>query len=96
MSHVLLDAGLGVEMADFRTSELPLQAATAVNRLRPEAVESFFYLWKATGNAEYRDWGWEAFQAFQNYSRTTEGAYSSTWVSMDPCSCKKSAYCCPR
>ena len=27
--------------------------------LRPETVETYFYLWRITHNAKYRDWGWE-------------------------------------
>ena len=27
--------------------------------LRPEVVESYFYLWKLTGNEMYRDWAWD-------------------------------------
>ena len=33
-------------------------------------MQSFFYLWRVTGKQFYRDWNWQIFQAFENYSRT--------------------------
>ena len=31
--------------------------------LRPETVESYFYLWRLTHDPKYREWGWEFVQA---------------------------------
>lgn len=69
-----------MEVADYRNGTLPVTSYKPANMLRPEVVESFFYLWRATKNPEYRDWGWQVFQAFQKHSRTPEGAYSSIQV----------------
>ena len=30
--------------------------------LRPETVESYFYLWRLTHDPIYREWGWELAQ----------------------------------
>lgn len=30
--------------------------------LRPETVETYFYLWRLTHDQKYRDWGWEVVQ----------------------------------
>lgn len=30
--------------------------------LRPEVIESYFYLWRLTKDPKYRDWGWDAAQ----------------------------------
>lgn len=30
--------------------------------LRPETIESLFYLWRYTGDTMYRDWGWSIFE----------------------------------
>ena len=30
--------------------------------LRPETIESLFYLYYFTGNKTYQDWGWKIFQ----------------------------------
>jgi Glycosyl hydrolase family 47 len=54
------------------------------NILRPEAVESFFYMWRITGEQRYREWGWMVFQAFEKYCRTPSG-YAGTAVRC--CSC---------
>ena len=27
---------------------------------RPEVIETYFYMWRLTGDKKYRDWGWEA------------------------------------
>lgn len=34
----------------------------AHNLLRPELIESLFYMWYFTGNKTYQDWGWQIFQ----------------------------------
>lgn len=30
--------------------------------LRPEVIESYFYMWRITKDPKYREWGWEAVQ----------------------------------
>lgn len=44
--------------------------------LRPETIESFFYMWRLTKDPKYRDWGWEAFQAIEKNCRVESGGYS--------------------
>lgn len=41
--------------------------------LRPETVESYFYMWRLTHDQKYRDWGWDAVQALEHYCRTPNG-----------------------
>ena len=43
------------------------------NILRPETVESLFLMWRKTKDPIYRDWGWEIFQGFEQYSRSKVG-----------------------
>ncbi|KAL2017901.1 hypothetical protein VTK56DRAFT_1557 [Thermocarpiscus australiensis] len=43
------------------------------NLQRPETVESLFYMWRITGDPKYRDWGWEMFKSFVNYTAVEEG-----------------------
>lgn len=43
------------------------------NLQRPETVESLFYMWRITGDVRYRDWGWEMFKSFMNYTAVEEG-----------------------
>ena len=49
----------------------------AHNLLRPETVESLYYLYKVTGDRKYQEWGWEIFNAFEQTSRIATGGYSS-------------------
>ncbi len=37
--------------------------------LRPETVESYFYLWRLTHDQKYREWGWDVVQVrdFESY-----------------------------
>ncbi|KAH8909279.1 family 47 glycosyl hydrolase [Coniochaeta sp. PMI_546] len=45
--------------------------------LRPEAIESVFYLWRITGQKEWQDYAWDMFQAVAN---GTETQYASAAV----------------
>ena len=45
----------------------------AHNLQRPETVESLFLMWRITGERKYREWGWEIFQAFQEYGLLEDG-----------------------
>ncbi|KAI4376832.1 hypothetical protein MLD38_014547 [Melastoma candidum] len=50
-----------------------MTVSSAANILRPETVESLFYLWRFTNNQTYREWGWDIFEAFENNSRVSNG-----------------------
>ena len=50
-----------------------LSVGTSWNILRPETIESLFYLWRLTGNKTYQEWGWNIFQAFEKNSRIDSG-----------------------
>ncbi|XP_043218312.1 mannosyl-oligosaccharide 1,2-alpha-mannosidase IA-like [Amphibalanus amphitrite] len=41
--------------------------------LRPEVIESYFVLWRLTGDPKYRDWGWQAAQAIEQFCRVEAG-----------------------
>ena len=48
------------------------------NLQRPESVESLFYMWRITGDVKYREWGWEMFQSFMEYTAVDEnGGFTS-------------------
>ncbi|EON69193.1 hypothetical protein W97_08552 [Coniosporium apollinis CBS 100218] len=50
----------------------------AHNLLRPETVESLFYMWRITGDVQYRTWAWEIFQAFVEHAVVPDdGGFSS-------------------
>lgn len=40
----------------------------AHNLQRPETVETLFVMWRITGDAMYREWGWKIFSAFEKHT----------------------------
>lgn len=46
------------------------------NNLRPDTVETLFYLWRTTHDAKYREWAWEIFTGVEKYSKVQNGGYS--------------------
>ncbi|XP_033112615.1 mannosyl-oligosaccharide 1,2-alpha-mannosidase IA-like [Anneissia japonica] len=41
--------------------------------LRPEVIESYFVLWRATKDNKYREWGWEAVEALNKHCKVQDG-----------------------
>ncbi|XP_063999053.1 mannosyl-oligosaccharide 1,2-alpha-mannosidase IB isoform X1 [Pogoniulus pusillus] len=41
--------------------------------LRPEVIETYWYMWRFTHDPKYRQWGWEATQAIEKYCRVSGG-----------------------
>lgn len=70
---------LGPEIAYFETNgqELLIKPADSHDILRPETVESLFYLHRLTGDKMYQDWGWEIAQAIEKYAKVDSGGYTS-------------------
>jgi len=62
------DAGDGEWRSDY-----VLKPMDNHNLQRPETVESLFYMWRITGDVMYREWGWEMFKSFMEYSAVEEG-----------------------
>jgi Glycosyl hydrolase family 47. len=42
------------------------------NLLRPETIESIFYMYRITGDEMYREWGWEMFKSFIRHTSVVE------------------------
>ncbi|KAK2191802.1 hypothetical protein NP493_45g05000 [Ridgeia piscesae] len=55
---------------------MEVSTETGYSLLRPEAVESFFILFRATKKKKYRAWGWKIYQAIEKHARVKYG-YSS-------------------
>uniref|UniRef100_S4RFH3 alpha-1,2-Mannosidase n=1 Tax=Petromyzon marinus TaxID=7757 RepID=S4RFH3_PETMA len=77
-----METGLSPEISHFNmqagsTHDIEVKPADRHNLLRPETVESLFYLHRFTDKVKYQDWGWEIFQSFQRYTRVATGGYSS-------------------
>lgn len=60
----------------YDQTDMIVKTADAHNLLRPETVESLWYMYHLTGNKTYQDWGWNIFQAFEKFARVENG-YSS-------------------
>ncbi|XP_055352996.1 LOW QUALITY PROTEIN: mannosyl-oligosaccharide 1,2-alpha-mannosidase IA-like [Paramacrobiotus metropolitanus] len=76
LSYSLTSTGLGPESFRMDSADGYPAAIVSGNQqysLRPEVTESYFYLWKFTGNSMYREWAWEAVQAIQKYCKTPYG-----------------------
>lgn len=55
-----------------------LQLADRHNLLRPETVESLFYLHRLTRDPAYQDWGFQILQSFNKYTRVSAAAASAS------------------
>jgi mannosyl-oligosaccharide alpha-1,2-mannosidase len=52
--------------------------------LRPEAVESIFYMWRVTGDERYKDVAWDMFQAIEGATKTRYGNAELESVLQEP------------
>lgn len=69
-----VETGLSPEIVVFngddnKERDFIIKPGDRHNLQRPEAVESFFYLYRLTGDEKYRKWGYEVFQSFVKYTR---------------------------
>ncbi|CAF0845338.1 unnamed protein product [Adineta ricciae] len=62
--------------AESNKSAILVEDNDVHNLLRPELVESLYYMYHLTGDKIYQDWGWQIFQSFEKYTRQNDG-YSS-------------------
>lgn len=44
--------------------------------IAPDLAETYFILYRLTGDGKYREWAWELAQAFYRHCRTTSGGFS--------------------
>lgn len=54
-------------------TDIYVKSNDAHNLLRPEFVESLYYFYALTGDKKYQDMGWTIFQAFEKYTKITNG-----------------------
>jgi len=67
--------GLSPELVRFSSGHMSTDPRAVHNLLRPEAIESIFYLWRFTKDPMYREWGWKMFLAFEKHCRVASGGY---------------------
>ncbi|CAI5723679.1 unnamed protein product [Peronospora destructor] len=61
--------GLSSDCVGFPT----MHAIRSIYILRPETVESLFYLYRVTKNPKYREYGWKIFEALETHAKTKHG-----------------------
>ncbi|KAG9857803.1 seven-hairpin glycosidase, partial [Aureobasidium melanogenum] len=64
-------------LARISEERLPTGMTRLLSRkyiLRPEAIESVFYMYRITGSSHWREVGWQMFLAVQKYTYATYGA----------------------
>ena len=44
--------------------------------LRPEAIETWMYLYRVTKQEKYREWGWNVFKSIRRWCKVADGGYS--------------------
>ncbi|CAJ1068688.1 endoplasmic reticulum mannosyl-oligosaccharide 1%2C2-alpha-mannosidase-like [Xyrichtys novacula] len=87
--YVQMETGLSPEIVHFNmyegsTRDIDVKLADRHNLLRPETVESLFYLYRFTKDPKYQDWGWEILQNFNKYTKVSSGGYTSINNVRDP------------
>ncbi|RLW00351.1 hypothetical protein DV515_00008990 [Chloebia gouldiae] len=81
--YAQVETGLSPEIVHFNLhaqkghKDIEIKPADRHNLLRPETVESLFYMYRFTGDKKYQDWGWEILQNFNRYTRVPTGGYTS-------------------
>ncbi|KAM4607313.1 mannosidase, alpha, class 1B, member 1b [Polymixia lowei] len=87
--YAQMETGLSPEIVHFNmhqgsTRDVDVKLADRHNLLRPETVESLFYLYRFTKDMKYRDWGWEILQNFNKYTKVSSGGFTSINNVRDP------------
>ncbi|KAI0642322.1 seven-hairpin glycosidase [Trametes meyenii] len=67
-----------------RTGERDYHAMKPEYLLRPETVESFYIMWRTTGDEAWRERGWAVFQAIEKEAKTASGYASVLSVENSP------------
>ncbi|KAG7279258.1 hypothetical protein CRUP_033194 [Coryphaenoides rupestris] len=88
--YVQMETGLSPEIAQFNLhpgtggQDIDVKPTDRHNLLRPETVESLFYLYRFTKDPKYQDWGWEILQSFNKHTKVATGGYTSINNVRDP------------
>jgi len=66
--------GLSPEFVQFvHGRDMVTPRTASYNIGRPEAAETWFYMWYYTKDPKWRDMGWKVFEAFEKYAATGSG-----------------------
>jgi mannosyl-oligosaccharide alpha-1,2-mannosidase len=74
-SCVRAKSHLGPEAFTFSTKADAVAFGQSENYyiLRPEIIESYFYMWRYTRDTKYRDWAWDFAQSLERYCKSEAG-----------------------
>ncbi|CAK7566963.1 MAG: mannosyl-oligosaccharide alpha-1,2-mannosidase [Sporothrix epigloea] len=72
-SHPTLPSTFSTDPDAAWRSDFEVKFPDSHNLQRPETVESLFYMWRITGDPMYREWGWDMFKSFMNYTSVEDG-----------------------
>ena len=70
------ETGIGGDSGTFTGVKDGRAPPKSASLLRPETVESYFYMWRVTKNPIYREWAWDFAKSLEKYAKTESG-YSS-------------------
>jgi mannosyl-oligosaccharide alpha-1,2-mannosidase len=68
-------SGLAPELVTISDGQLRFGGQLTF-QLRPETIESLFYLYRMTNDQKYRDWAWEIFEAINKHCKVPSGGYT--------------------
>ncbi|CAF1213904.1 unnamed protein product, partial [Didymodactylos carnosus] len=76
------ETGLSPEITYFNidpssNDDLVIRDNDAQNLLRPEFIESLYYMYYLTNDRKYQEWGWKIFESFEKYTRVPDGGYTT-------------------
>ncbi|KAJ3091072.1 Mannosyl-oligosaccharide 1,2-alpha-mannosidase IB, partial [Quaeritorhiza haematococci] len=70
--HLNKATGLGFEYVNGQTLKAENAGYASRYLLRPEVIESIFYMWRLTRDPKYRDWGWEIAQNIETHCKVPD------------------------
>ena len=68
-------SGVGPEYVEFPAGADFVNGQGAYYILRPETIESVFYMWRYTRDEKWREYGWRMFRAIDRFCRVPYGGY---------------------
>ncbi|KAJ4458901.1 putative mannosyl-oligosaccharide 1; 2-alpha-mannosidase [Paratrimastix pyriformis] len=78
--------GIAPEFVEFNSGSLRAAASAPWNKLRPEAAEALFLMYRVTRDPKWREMGWTMFDAFNRNCRTKAGFSGLNDVRFTPAS----------
>eukprot|EP01127_Copromyxa_protea_P015550 TRINITY_DN4485_c0_g1_i3.p1 TRINITY_DN4485_c0_g1~~TRINITY_DN4485_c0_g1_i3.p1 ORF type:complete len:498 (+),score=60.37 TRINITY_DN4485_c0_g1_i3:554-2047(+) len=86
--YEMTPSGLPCDSVKYNKHKGTLEPAEEENwcyyQMRPEAVETWFYMWRLTNDSKYRDWGWEFFLSIEKHTRARLGYTGIRDASLQP------------